>query len=267
VQVSPGAPKLLPARALPALPYVGDWVVEPRSGDLLTVAARGGRAQLIRLAAGATRPALTPLPAVLPGRSAYGGLALHPDGTLTALFNQSAGPGAGPGTGHAPGGSALFRIPLAHPERAAKVADLGSVTSSDATTCPVPAPPAIAAVPPVVVPAPSEPVAGIAAAPATSAPAPSPVVVPATAAPVPVPAPPAPRPRAQVRRATPPPPASTAAAPPVAAPSRRSNVHPAPVTVAAPTRTPIGKRFIPVAGGFMLAAVAMTRLFRRRRRA
>ncbi|GAA1499404.1 hypothetical protein GCM10009827_000690 [Dactylosporangium maewongense] len=248
VQLSPGAPRLLPSRPLPSLPYAGDWAVEPSSGDLLTVAARGGRAQLVRVG---SRVSFTPLPAVLPGRSAYGGVAVHPDGTLTALFNQASGPGAGPGTGHAPGGSALFRIPLSDPSRAVKLADLGSVASSDATACPVQPPPAVAGEPDPVLPSPTP----------TRRPVPSPSPA---AAEVPAPMVTMAPPRPQVRKATPAPPSSVP--PPPSTPAHRSNVRPAePVAVPASASSPVGKRFIPVAAGFMIAAVAMTRLFRRRR--
>ncbi|MEV0562756.1 hypothetical protein [Dactylosporangium sp. NPDC050588] len=262
VQVSPGAPRLLPSRPLPSLPYAGDWTVEPSSGDLLTVAARGGRAQLVRLG---SRVSFTPLPAVLPGRSAYGGVALHPDGTLTALFNQASGPGAGPGTGHAPGGSALFRIPLSDPSRAVKLADLGSVASSDATACPAPPLPAIAGEPDPVVPSPT-PSPAIAEVPAPVVTTAPPAVVAEAPPPVVTTAPP----RPQVRKATPAPPASSprpaSLPPPPSTPAHRSNVRPAePVAVPASASSPVGKRFIPVAAGFMIAAVAMTRLFRRRR--
>jgi hypothetical protein len=130
VRVVPGPPALLASRTLPDLPFIGDWDTDPRTGDLYTVVATTGTAQLLRLASADLSPTLTALPG-LPGGSAYGGVALTADRVLYAVYNRDDAP------------STLYRVPLDHPEQARAVTDVGPAISSDATMCPPPPVPAV----------------------------------------------------------------------------------------------------------------------------
>ncbi|WP_433076192.1 hypothetical protein ACQP1P_31075 [Dactylosporangium sp. CA-052675] len=142
LRLGPAAPAALASHALPKLPYAGDWATDPRTGELVTVVAIDDVARVVRLrwdAATGVSAVDTERVPDLPPSSAYGGVAVLADGSIAAVFNRNAGPGAGAGTGRAPMTSALFRITGTKVE---KLADLGPLTSSDAATCPVHAPPA-----------------------------------------------------------------------------------------------------------------------------
>ncbi|MFI5910458.1 hypothetical protein [Dactylosporangium sp. NPDC051541] len=244
LRLAPGPPAPLPAHALPDLPYAGDWATDPRTGELVTVVSMGNVARVVRLrwdaATGVGAVDTTPVPG-LPPSSAYGAVAVLADGSIAAVFNRDAGPGAGAGTGRAPMGSALYRITGTEAE---KLADLGPLTSSDAATCPVPASPA-----------PSPPVVAR-ALPTTAPPSPVPSLVP------PPGTPPAAAPaRPPVRSPSPSPEA------PEPSPSKRPAYVPETVALAASeARHKVGSRYIPVVGGLMVAAVAVSRLVRRSRR-
>ncbi|WP_433617368.1 hypothetical protein ACQP2P_17710 [Dactylosporangium sp. CA-139114] len=146
LRLGPGAPAALASHALPPLPYAGDWATDPRTGELVAVVATDGVARVVRLrwdaATGVSAVDTERVPG-LPPSSAYGGVAVLADGSIAAVFNRDAGPGAGAGTGRAPMTGALFRITGT---KAEKLADLGPLTSSDAATCPVHAPPTTAPV-------------------------------------------------------------------------------------------------------------------------
>ena len=230
VRVFPGPPHQLPPRALPGLPYQGDWAADPRTGDLVTVVAVDGVARLVRLPRGAAAAGSVPVPA-LPGRSAYGGIAVLGNGDVAVLFNAAQGPGAGPGTGRAPMTGALYRIPAGHPERATLLTDIGPVTSTDAATCPV-HPPASPSASPTFT------------ARSTAAPSPPRIV------------------RSRAVRAPSPEPSPVVTSP---SPSHKGRIPEPPALAAAETKHRVGARYIPVMGGLMLAAVTVTRLLRRNR--
>ncbi|WP_433045043.1 hypothetical protein [Dactylosporangium sp. CS-033363] len=213
--------------ALPELPYTGDWATDPRTGELVSVLAVDDVARVVRLrwdaGTGVSAVDLEPVP-TLPPSSAYGGVAVLADGSIAAILNRDAGPGAGPRTGRKPMSSALFRITGG---KAEQLADLGAVTSSDAATCPVQAPPATTA-PTTAAPTPSH----------RPTPKPKPVKAPIES-PAPIPS----LSRAQHRIP-----------------------EPVVLAAALETRHKVGTRYIPVAGAIMVAAVAVSRLVRRGRR-
>ncbi|GAA3452777.1 hypothetical protein GCM10018962_46100 [Dactylosporangium matsuzakiense] len=247
LRLSPGPPAPLASHALPDLPYAGDWAIDPRTGELVTVVSMAGAARVVRLrwdaATGVGAVDTTPVPA-LPPSSAYGGVAVLADGSIAAVFNRNAGPGAGAGTGRAPMGGALYRITGT---RASKLADLGPLTSSDAATCPVPSPPPQ---PPVVA----------RAVPTTPPPATAAVATPAPGAVAVRTTPPA-KPPVRSRGPSPSPGA------PGPTPSKQPAFVPTTVALAASeARHRIGSRYIPVVGALMVAAVAVARLVRRSRR-
>ena len=158
VRVVPGPPALLASRTLPDLPFIGDWDADPRTGDLYTVVATTGTAQLLRLASADLSPTLTAVSG-LPGGSAYGGVALTADGVLYAVYNRDNAP------------STLYRIPLEHPDQARAVADLDPAVSSDATMCPPPPASAAAVSPaaPVAPPPARQPAVNVPASPSPNA--------------------------------------------------------------------------------------------------
>jgi hypothetical protein len=136
VHLHPGGPRLTATHPLTDTgPFIGDWALDAR-GDLVTVTGSGGRAALLRLAAGTLRPTRTALPG-LPTGSHYGGAAVAPDGSLYVVYHRTGARGT------------IYRI---RPTGAARpVATVDPAESTDAAMCPVPSPRRSASVVPVAV--------------------------------------------------------------------------------------------------------------------
>jgi hypothetical protein len=227
-------PALTASRPLPALPYIGDWVSDPRTGELVAVAGERGAAYVLRLGVPVSR---TSVPG-LPGGPAYGALALGPGRVLYTVYNGA-------------GSSRLYRVPLDAPSHAALVRTLGPAASSDATYCaPVAARISGQAVPPPVAP------------PAASSPSPA-------AAPSAAPRRPSGRPtpsRVRTVAAAPGPMAPSPAPSPSPAPPRPAAMPPLPVApVPTVARSFVSKRLIPIVGGAMTVALVAIRRSRHAR--
>jgi hypothetical protein len=117
IRLGPGPPTAGYGVRLPALPFGGDWAEDPRTGDLVYVTVKAGRATLVRLPR-TGRARFTALPALRPAIG-YGAATVTSDHSLYTMDNR--------GT--------VYRIPLDEPFAARAVWSGRPVESSDAAAC------------------------------------------------------------------------------------------------------------------------------------
>lgn len=228
-------PAVTRSQTLPALPYVGDWTLDPATGDLDTIVGVGRHAALVRLAEHSLAATTTPLP-TMPGGDGYGGVAWTPGGVLYVIRNDGS----------------IYRVPLANPAGARLVVHTGRAASSDAAWCE----PQVASV--ASVPTPSPTPAAVVRPPAPVLPAPPPPPPPVVQ-PTPSPTPtPTPKPSPSRAVVVPPPTPS--------APSPSPKHHPQRMVPAshlvAKRPSVVSKRMIPVVGGAMVAVIVAIRTTR-----